>query len=156
MAGHGGKREGAGRPKGRPNKITIERQEQLILEKREPLDRILQAMQIFESLAEHYQPGTTEQPNPNHDEAKYVGYVKLMADTAAKAAPYVHHRRASIVHTGPNDGAIQIEAIDNALAKMSDMELNQLERLLTPLVSSARVTPGIADSSRAGNRWKKH
>ena len=76
MAGHGGKREGAGRQKGKPNKITIERQEQVIREKREPLDRMLRAMQIFESLAEYYQPGTTEQPNPNHDEAKYVGYVR--------------------------------------------------------------------------------
>jgi len=79
-----------------------------------------------------------------------------MRDAAAKAAPYVHHRRASIVHTGPNDGAIQIEAINNAIANMSDEDLNTLERLLTPLVSSARVTPGVSDISRAGNPWKKH
>src|SRR5262245_41790577 len=156
MAGHGGKRPGAGRPKNTPNEITIERQEQVIREKREPLDRMLRAMQIFESLAEYYQPGTTDQPNPNHDEAKYVGYVRDMMDAAAKAAPYIHHRLATMVHNGPNDGAIRIEAINHALDAMSDKDLNTLDRLLTPLVSSARVTPGVSDSSRAGNPSKKH
>ena len=156
MAGHGGKREGAGRQKGKPNKITIERQEQVIREKREPLDRMLQAMQIFESLVEYYQPGTTEQPNPNHDEAKYLANVQRMADTAAKAAPYVHHRLATTVHSEPNDGAIPIEAINNAVANMSDEDLNALGRLLEPLAAAVRVTPGVSNSSRAGNPSKKH
>ena len=127
-----------------------------IREKREPLDRMLQAMQIFESRVKYYEPGTTEQPNPNHDEAKYLANVQRMVDTAAKAAPYVHHRLATMVHNGPNNGAIQSEAIDNALAKMSDEDLNALGRLLEPLAAAARVTPGVADSSRAGNPWKKH
>src|SRR5262245_66300900 len=117
---------------------------------------MLRAMQIFESLAEHYQPGTTDQPNPNCDEAKYVGYVRDMMDAAAKAAPYVHHKLASMVHTGPNDGAIRIEAINNAIANMSDKDPSALDRLLAPLVSSARVTPGLADSSRARNPSTKH
>src|SRR5262245_29041549 len=124
MAGHGGKREGAGRPKGKPNKITIERQEQVIREKREPLDRMLNAMQIFEAMADYYQPGTAENPNPNYDEDKYLANVQRMADTAAKAAPYVHHRLATTVHSGPNDGAIRIEAINTAIANMSDEDLN--------------------------------
>ena len=156
MAGQGGKRPGAGRPKNTPNKITIERQEQVIREKREPLDRMLRAMQIFESLAEHYQPGTADQPNPNHDEAKYVGYVRDMMDAAAKAAPYIHHRLATTVHSGPNDGAIRIEAINTAIANMSDKDLIALGRILDPLAAAARVTPGVADSSRAGNPSKKH
>src|SRR5262245_1770730 len=156
MSGHGGKREGAGRPKGRPNKITIERQEQVIREKREPLDRMLKAMQTFEELAARYEPGTPDNPNPEADEAKYTGYIKDMMDAAAKAAPYVHHRLATTVHSGPNDGAIPIEAINNAVANMSDEDLNELGRLLEPLAAAVRVTPGVSNSSRAGNPSKKH
>ena len=129
MAGHGGRRPGAGRPRNTPNKITLERQEQVIREKREPLDRMLEAMAKFEELASYYQPTTEGPTNKNANEAKFVEYLAKMADMAAKAAPYCHHRLASMVHTGPNDSAIRIEAINAAIANMSKEDLTAFTAL---------------------------
>lgn len=154
--GHGGKREGAGRKKGSqtPQKVAVTPRN--IISNVDPVDVILRGTQLFQSMAARYQPGTAENPNPNHDESKYIKYVMLMIDSAAKAAPYLRHRLASMVHTGQDGGAIKIEAINNAIANMSDKDLATLGRVLEPLAAAARVTPAVAGNPAGGNPTTQH
>lgn len=72
----GGKREGAGRPKGSVNKATAERQAEVAASGLTPLDYMLALMR-----------------DEAADEAKRL-------DAAKAAAPYVHPRLAAVEHSG--------------------------------------------------------
>ena len=72
----GGKREGAGRPKGSVNKATAERQAVVAASGLTPLDYMLALMR-----------------DEGADEAKRL-------DAAKAAAPYVHPRLAAVEHSG--------------------------------------------------------
>lgn len=71
----GGKRVGAGRPRGAVNKATAQRQAEVAASGITPLEYMLQVMRESE------------------DEAKRL-------DAAKAAAPYVHPRLAAVEHSG--------------------------------------------------------
>lgn len=82
MAGRGGKRPGAGRRAGIPNKASIARQQAVAASGETPLDYMLRVMR-----------------DPASDDER--------RDQMAKAAaPYVHPRLAAIQHTGKEGGPI--------------------------------------------------
>ncbi len=82
MAGRGGKRPGAGRRAGIPNKASIARQQAVAASGETPLDYMLRVMR-----------------DPASDDER--------RDQMAKAAaPYVHPRLAAIQHTGKDGGPI--------------------------------------------------
>lgn len=82
--GVGGKREGAGRKKGVPNKANAERQAEIAASGLTPLDYMLGILRDTNQTAEN------------------------RAWAAEKAAPYVHPKLAAIAHTGANGGDIKI------------------------------------------------
>ena len=79
---HGGRREGAGRKRGSPNKATIARQAEIAGSGLTPLDYMLQVMRDEEN------------------------NLATRLDAAVKAAPYVHPKLATIEsrHSGLNHG----------------------------------------------------
>ena len=82
MAGRGGKRPGAGRRAGIPNKASIARQQAVAASGETPLDYMLRVMR-----------------DPASDDER--------RDQMAKAAaPYVHPRLAAIQHIGKDGGPI--------------------------------------------------
>jgi len=95
----GGKRPGAGRKKGTPNKATAKRRE--IAEKAldsgiTPLDYMLQVMR-------------QEVPEGASAEQK-ASIVGMRFEAAKAAAPYVHPRLAAIEHTGEGGGPIKTDS----------------------------------------------
>lgn len=84
---HGGKREGAGRKAGSPNKASIARQEEVAAGGKTPLEYMLEVMR---------------------DEAA----TSARRDEMAKAAaPYVHPKLASTEHTGKDGGPIVFRTV---------------------------------------------
>lgn len=81
MAQRGGKRPGAGRKKGSPNKATIERQKAVEESGLTPLDYMLHIMR-------------DESMSPD-----------MRLDAANKAAPYVHPKLATVDHKS-SDGSM--------------------------------------------------
>ena len=82
MAGRGGKRPGAGRRAGIPNKASIARQQAVAASGETPLDYMLRVMR-----------------DPASDDERRDQMAKV-------AAPYVHPRLAAIQHTGKEGGPI--------------------------------------------------
>ena len=76
MAGNGGKREGAGRKPGIPNKVTLKREAELSIGGLMPLDHMLSVLRSEGSSAEE------------------------KAWAAEKAAPYCHPRLTAVEHSG--------------------------------------------------------
>lgn len=106
----GGKRIGAGRPKGAATKRSREIADRAAKEGLTPLEVMLTAMRKHAK-------------EDRWDEA---------ASIAKDAAPYMHPRLASMQHTGRNDGPIQ--TVD--LTKLSGDEIAQLEAIFGPLAGS--------------------
>lgn len=84
MMARGGKREGAGRKKGTPNKATQERQAEIAASGLTPLDFMLQIMR--------------DQDRPTEDRF----------EAAKAAAPYVHPKLANVEHSGKDGGPIEV------------------------------------------------
>ena len=82
--GRGGKRAGAGRPKGAAAKIDAEARAAAHASGQTPLEYMLEVMR-----------------NPQID-------ARRRDQMAAAAAPYVHHRLSSTEHSGPGDGPVQV------------------------------------------------
>lgn len=74
--GHGGKRDGAGRPKNSKNKATVEREKEIADSGLTPLDYMLSVLR-----------------DDKADEAARM-------EAAKAAAPYVHPRLAQVENTG--------------------------------------------------------
>jgi len=106
---NGGKRPGAGRKPGVPNKATLERQARVASTGITPLDYMLKVMR-----------------NPKADPAR-------RDDMAKAAAPYVHPKLASTQVTGRGGGPI--EHVD--LSKVSDDDLARLKSIFAPLATGA-------------------
>ena len=87
----GGKRPGAGRPKGAVTKKTQEIAERALAGGVSPLEVMLRAMR------DAYAQG---------DLATSAGFAKL-------AAPYCHPRLNAVAHTGKDDGPIKVEDMSN-------------------------------------------
>lgn len=97
----GGKREGAGKPAGQPNRATLEKR----LAEAEEANRQLKAAQasghklakdvleefmlLFRGMAAVYQPMAPGlPPRAGQDEKKFVQYAQLTVETAAQLAPF--------------------------------------------------------------------
>ena len=87
----GGKRMGAGRPKGAVTKKTQEIAAQALADGVSPLEVMLRAMR----------------------DAYAQGELTTSAGFAKLAAPYCHPRLNAVAHTGKDDGPIKIEDMSN-------------------------------------------
>ena len=90
----GGKRSGAGRKAGVPNKRTQEVQDAVEESGITPLEYMLSVMR-------------SEAPDTD-DPVVLMRHVEARMDAAKAAAPYVHAKLASIEHTGEGGGAIAL------------------------------------------------
>lgn len=118
----GGKRTGAGRPKGAATRKTKEIADRASAEGVTPLEVMLKAMR------EHY------------DKREYDAAAAIAKD----AAPYMHAKLASVQHTGRGGGPIQTVDLTNA----SEEQLNALEAVFGPLAGSGDDDEG--DTSGEG------
>lgn len=84
-SGRGGKRPGAGRPKGAATKKTREIADRAAEEGITPLEVMLEAMNHFRS----------------------AGELEKAAGIAKDAAPYMHPRLAAVEHTGKDGGPME-------------------------------------------------
>src|SRR4051812_42802978 len=97
----GGRREGAGRKRGLPNKVTAQRQAEVAASGLTPLEYLLEVMRA-------------PKPQIKKDEevavfvARYVKWTDRALDAAKAAAPYVHPKLANIEHTGKGGGPIDV------------------------------------------------
>ena len=85
----GGKRPGAGRKRGAPNKATIKRQTEIAATGETPLDYMLRVMR------------DGQQEHSRRD------------DMAKACAPYVHPKLAAVEHTGKDGGPIKTEDVSD-------------------------------------------
>jgi hypothetical protein len=90
---HGGKRSGAGRPSGAPNKATAEQRAAIVASGLAPLDYLLSVLR-------------DESADPHE-----------RMEAAKSAAPYVHPRLASIEHGGKDDSPIELKEIKIRLVR---------------------------------------
>lgn len=91
MAGLGGKRPGAGRPKGSPNRRRAAQAAAIAASGLTPLDYLLQVMR-----------------NPRLS-------TELRLEAAKAAAPYVHAKLATITHKGDQSAPLVISVTDAQL-----------------------------------------
>jgi hypothetical protein len=112
----GGKRAGAGRKVGRPNKASIARQEKVAAEGITPLDVMLENMRHFHKVASDaeavlegltYEEFSGRSVSPEEqfkallaEVKKAAGLRQIAQECARDAASYVHPRLAAINHTG--------------------------------------------------------
>jgi len=83
----GGKRDGAGRKSGVPNKATAERQKEIAASGETPLDYMLRVMR-----------------DPEADPSR-------RDDMAKAAAAYVHPKLAAVQHSGKDGGPIEANIV---------------------------------------------
>jgi hypothetical protein len=124
----GGKRDGAGRIAGVPSKRTVSRREladKALAEGKSPLDVMLGNMRHFDRLAESAEAAIGElsqdkiaQMQPDEQfkyllaEVKKAAGLREQAQMCARdAAPYSHHRLASIEHSGKDGEAISVRFV---------------------------------------------
>ncbi|WP_285295773.1 hypothetical protein [Aureimonas altamirensis] len=88
MPAVGGKRPGAGRPKGVPNKATDKRQAEIAASGLTPLDFMIAMLRDETASLEDRKWG------------------------AEKAAPFVHPRLQAIQHSGDGGGPVQFSRVD--------------------------------------------
>jgi hypothetical protein len=118
----GGNRKGAGRPRGAATKRTREIANKASQDGLTPLEVMLKAMR------EHAD-------KKDWDAA---------ASIAKDAAPYMHAKLASVQHTGPKGGPMQMQTVD--LTNASDEHLAALKAVFGPLAGG----PGNDDEGDQG------
>jgi hypothetical protein len=91
---HGGKRLGAGRPKGSRNRASARREQFVALSGRTPIEVMIAVMRYNFDAAEYER----SQPTPNQKEIT-AAYARAL-DAAHKAAQFVHPRLSAVEH-GP-------------------------------------------------------
>lgn len=102
----GGKRKGAGRPRGATNRKTRELQERVAATGVEPLDVMLAAMRHLYDHAQKLQADDFAQ-DAEAVTAAFVGAAAIAKD----AAPYVHPKLANVQHSGPDGGPLVVEIV---------------------------------------------
>lgn len=101
----GGRRVGAGRKKGVPNKLTATLRAKLAETGMTPLEVMYRAMNELCDAANRMKPDQYVKID-----AKVMGYLDLLgraAEIASKLAPYLHPKLQSIEHKGEGGGPIQ-------------------------------------------------
>lgn len=111
----GGKRDGAGRPKNKPNKATIARQERIASTGVTPLDVMIEDMRF------HYE--LYHKAKADRDNQGAATELALARDAAKDAAPYTHPRLASVEHMGKGGGPIEISDARDRLAHLVSREV---------------------------------
>jgi hypothetical protein len=96
----GGKRNGAGRKKGTPNKATLERQAKVAQEGVTPLEVMLEGMRF------HYAMYEAVKGTPDSDLAA-ASALKEAKEYARDAAPYVHPKLATTEVVGDPDQPVE-------------------------------------------------
>jgi hypothetical protein len=96
---YGGKRPGAGRPKGVPNKANAERQAAIAASGLTPLDYLLSVLR-------------DESAEP-----------QVRMEAAKSAAPYVHPKLSSIEHGGKDGSPMKLETIKIRLVRAKDEDV---------------------------------
>jgi hypothetical protein len=94
---HGGKRDGAGRRSGTPNRASARREQYVAQSGATPLDGMLRIFRYYLEIAEY----ELKQKNPNKNVVKFA--FTLALEAATKAAPFVHPRVAQMDLTSQYD-----------------------------------------------------
>lgn len=107
----GGKREGAGRKAGVPNKANFERQARIAEGGVTPLDVLIEGMRFHYSIAEE---AKRAKPVITDD---VTSALKSAREFAREAAPYVHPKLANVEHSGKDGGPLKvvIQGVDAGL-----------------------------------------
>jgi hypothetical protein len=140
MAGKGGKREGAGRPKGSRSERVSLQVAHMLLHGEAPLSVLLKVMRyygkVFDKLSDKFDPakslpeGAEEAAVKAREkrEAKVKEIAVLVADLANKAAPFVHSRLTAVDNTPkidptlltPEEIAIVVPILNKCAVRPSD------------------------------------
>lgn len=135
----GGKRPGAGRKKGTPNKFTLH-------QKKLALEGGPSPLQILTNLArDHYTAYLYERRKSpaKRDEAKLMEKAKAAESAAEKAAPYIHSKMPTALHhSGPGGGPIPTLDLTN----LTDEQLEALE----PVIAALAAAGGLAGADQEG------
>ena len=107
----GGKREGAGRKAGVPNKANFDRQARIAAEGVTPLQVLIEGMRCHYNKAQD-----AMKADPVDPEAVAVA-LKSAREFAREAAPYVHPKLANVEHSGKDGGPLKvvIQGVDAGL-----------------------------------------
>lgn len=97
----GGKREGAGRKRGIPNKASAKKAAEIAESGLTPLDFMLQIMR-------------DEACPEDADAAVKAAFADMRFEAAKAAAPYVHPRLAAVEHTGKDGGPIETKEVTDS------------------------------------------
>jgi hypothetical protein len=89
---HGGRRPGAGRRKGAPNRSSARREQFIAQSGPTPLDALIRVYRYYLEMAEQ----ELQRKRPN--EARVNAAFARVADVASKAANFVHPRLAAVDH----------------------------------------------------------
>lgn len=130
MTEHGGKRDGAGRKPGIPNKASAHREAVVAHSGATPLAAMLRKMRFHLRIAD-----LEEEKGSEADSGKIIAALDKAEEAAQRAAPYVHPRLAAIEHTGAGGGPIQTEDVS-----ARDLLADRITRF------AARTIPGGGDS----------
>lgn len=115
---HGGKREGAGRKRGIPNKASQERQAKIAAGGETPLDVMVAGMRF------HYAIATGLMAESEPDAKSIVAALDAAGEFAKDAAPYVHPRLTAVEATGKNgEPLIPEDAASNRTLAMAILSL---------------------------------
>jgi hypothetical protein len=87
---HGGKRPGAGRRKGTPNRASAAREKNIARSGMTPIDTMIAIMRLNFGIAQE------ELKKDNRNDAKIRWAFSLALEAAAKSAPFAHQRFAPI------------------------------------------------------------
>ena len=115
---HGGKRVGAGRPKGSHNKASSRREQFVALSGRTPIEVMIAVMRYNFEMAEHEK--SKSRPNQKGTTAAYARAL----DAAHKAAQFVHPRLSAVEHSPRFDWSLltleEVNFVEPILRKALD------------------------------------
>lgn len=117
---HGGKRPGAGRKRGVPNKVTSTLRERLLASGPSPLEMLVD---LYRSAEPTRQPGE----NAIIYAARYKQWAHDRLEAAKAAAPFFHPRLQSVEITGidgesvQSSHTVQIEFVEPSLPRVRNL-----------------------------------
>lgn len=122
----GGKREGAGRPKGALTVRTQETAVRALAEGKAPLEIMLENMRHFQQVAMDAEAVLSELAGelPEDPEEQFkvmlakvkhaAGLRQMAQECARDAAPYLHPKLSAVTHTGPDGGPVVFKTVYEA------------------------------------------
>lgn len=101
----GGRRRGAGRRRGLPNKVTAEVRQRVLASGKTPLEVLQYVYEELFAMAQRMKP--KDFVVVDSQVVDQLSLLERAAEVAAKAAPYMHARLQAIEHAGEGGGPIQ-------------------------------------------------